>query len=149
MIRALVVLLIAAIGISCALAVDRMRIQLNARDDKIAQMQMVITDREADLAAERAWSASRETVLQAMVEIRKDMEGMRTTLRDQSRSQRKALQELIQNDKEVRDYMQLAVPSNLGMQYVRKQTTDPAQWRPSPSVQPGTVPAAGEGSAKK
>lgn len=149
MIRVLVVLLIAAIGLSCALAVDRLRIQLSASEEKIEQMNLVIADRDADLAAERAWSASRETVLEAMVAIRKDMEGVRITLRDQDRSQRKALQELIQNDKQVRDYMQLAVPAALGMQYVRTQTTDPEKWRSGTGVQPSSVPAAGTGTTKK
>ncbi len=154
MIRIVVVLLIAMIGVSSALMADRYRLKMNAQAIVIASQQAVIADAAADLKAEREFGESRESVIKAMFKIGEDMEEIRTTLRTQDQANRKVLQELIKNDKQVRDYMVLTIPSALGLQYARPETTDPTRYgpennEPGREVQPGSVPSTGKGSTKK
>lgn len=154
MIRFIVVMLIAMIGLTSALTVDRYRLKMNAQAQVIASQQAVIADAAADLKAEREFGESRESVIKAMFKIGEDMEEIRTTLRTQDQANRKVLQELIKNDKQVRDYMVLTIPSALGLQYARPETTDPTRYgpennEPGGKVQPGSVQNAGKGSTKK
>lgn len=144
MIRALVVMLIAAIGISCALAVDRMRIQLNAKSAEISRLEDTVKDKDSMLTAERAWSASRESVIKAMLTISTDIETIRTTVRTQRQESKVAFEELLKNDKAVRDYLDQSVPDSLGLLYERPATTDPTKYRSGGSVPASRVPAAGK-----
>lgn len=148
MIRALVVMLIAAIGISCALAVDRMRIQLNHANSVIAARDQTIKEKDEVLTAERAWSASRESVIKAMLTISTDIETIRTTVRTQRQESKLAFEELLKNDKVVRDYLNESVPDNLGMLYERPATTDPTKYRSGGSVPSGAVPAPSQKGSK-
>lgn len=148
MIRVLVFLLVAAIGVSCALAVDRLRIQLNAANAVILNQNKALEVAREDLEQERLWANTREGVIKAMLEISKDMETIRITLRTQDQAHRKALKELIENDKEVRAYMALSIPDPLGLQYARPETTDPTEYRSSGSVPSGQVPATSKSPAK-
>ena len=149
MIRLVIVLVIAGLGLSSAFMVQSLRSKLGAANDKVVAQALVIQDRDASLKVEREWASQTKFVLEALTGIGKEMEVMRGVMHEQDTIQAKALKELIQNDKEVRDYMQLAVPANLGMQYVRTPTTDPTKWRPGASVQPRSVPATGKGAVKK
>lgn len=148
MIRFIVVLLIASIGLSCALAVDRLRIKLDAKNTEITALKDDIKQRDDSLAAERAWSASRESVIKAMLEISTDIEAIRTTVRTQRQESRQAFEELIKNDQAVRDYLTQSVPDNLGLLYERPRTTDPTKYRPSGSLPSGGVRVPGAEAAK-
>lgn len=145
MIRVLVVLLIAAIGLSCALAVDRMRIQLNAANAVIEQREGTIKTLDAALASERSWSASREHTISAMIKISEDINTMRSTIRDQGRVSQKAFEELLKNDAQVRDYLAMPVPEPLGLLYKRSRTTDPTNYGPSGTVPTDSVRVPGKG----
>lgn len=149
MIRIIIVLVIAGLGLSSAFMVQSLRGSLNLANDKVVSQAQTIKDRDASLQAEREWATQTKLVLAALVDIGKEMETLRGVMREQDTIQANALKELIKNDKAVRDYMQLAVPSNLGVQYIRNPTTDPTKWRPNASVQPSSVPATGKGAVKK
>ena len=97
-----------------------------------------------ELARERAWSASRENVIGALLKIGEDVKKVQDQIQDQEKANRKAMKELMANDKEVRDYMALSIPPALGMRYKRSATTDPTKYGPSGEVpvDPLSVPRA-------
>lgn len=149
MMRVTVVLLIAAIGLGSAWQLERSRSRVKLQDQTITTLQDQVKRDAATIEQERAWASNREDVIKALLEIGKDVQNMQDEIRQQDRARAKTLQELIKNDKAIRDYMALAVPVNLGLQYERRATTDPTNYGPSGSVPPNAVPAAGKGSAAK
>lgn len=149
MIRVVVVLLIAVIGLGSAWQLERSRGRVALQDATITALQSQAKKDTITIEQERQWAASRESVIKALLEIGKDIQTMQDEIRQQDKERAATLQELIKNDKAIRDYMRLAVPAKLGLQYERKATTDPTQYGPSRSVPSNSVPAAGKGSAPK
>lgn len=148
MMRVIVVLLIAVIGISAAWRVDNYKARVKTQDEVIANLQDASKRDHETLQAERDWAKSRENVIGELLKIGKDMQTMREEVDLQNREQAKTLQELVKNDKAIQKYMAATVPAKLGVQYERPATTDPTQYGPSGSVRSNPVPAAGKASTK-
>lgn len=148
MMRIIVVLLIAVIGISAAWRVDNYKARVKTQDEVIANLQDASKRDHETLKAEREWAASRENVIAELAKIGKDMQTMREEVDFQNREQQKTLQELVKNDKAIQKYMAAAVPPKLGVQYQRPATTDPTQYGPGGSVRPDAVPITGKTGVK-
>lgn len=149
MMRVIVVLLIAAIGLGSAWQLERSRGRVNLQDATIASLQAQAKTTDELLRREREWSSSRETVITALLQVGVDIQVMQDEIRKQDVEQSNVLKELIKNDKVIRDYMQLAVPHDLGVQYERRATTDPTQYGPpSRAVPARTVQPASKGNSK-
>jgi SMC interacting uncharacterized protein involved in chromosome segregation len=156
MIRAVVVLLIAVIGLGSAWQLERSRGRVALQDATISTLQTqtkTLQDQAKKdtitIEQERAWAASRESVIQALLAIGKDVQNMQDEIRQQDKERAATLQELIKNDKAIRDYMRMAVPTNLGLQYERKATTDPTKYGASGSMSTSPVRDAGKTAPKK
>jgi len=141
------VLLAITLAVAAWLYIDRQKVELDAQKATIEQQVSQLKDSESALNAEREWSKNREDVLKAVRDISMDVESMRTTINNQERANRKAFQELLKNDKEVRDYISQPVPRSLGVLYERTETTDPANYGPGRSVPTDTVRTAGSTSS--
>lgn len=115
---------------------------VDLKNQEIKALQEAQTRTQDDLAREREWSADRQKVIADLLVIRNEMAEVRSTIEKNDRAARKALQELKENDKEVRDYLAQPVPASVGVLYKREATTDPAKYRASRGVQPQTVPAS-------
>lgn len=149
MIRAVVVLLIAVIGLGSAWQLERARSRVSLQDATISSLQAQAKKDTITIEQERAWAASRESVIQALLAIGKDVQNMQDEIRQQDKERAATLQELIKNDKAIRDYMRMAVPANLGLQYERKATTDPTKYGTGGSVSTSPVRDAGKNAPKK
>lgn len=149
MIRVCIVLLIATIGLGSALLYEKAQRRIQLQDATITSLQEKNQTITVSLDAEREWAKSRESVIAALVKIGEDVKMMQDQITVQDQENRKALKELIANDKQVRDYMALSVPTALGMRYERKATTDPTQYGPGGSVRPNPVPIPKSGGTKK
>lgn len=149
MIRVCIVLLIAVLGLSSAYLYERASSRIKLQDQTIISLQEQVKRDATTIQEERAWAKNRENVIAALLQIGKDIQNMQDEVRQQDKQRAAALKELIKNDKAIRDYMALAVPAKLGLQYERKATTDPTQYGPSGSVPTGSVPTAGKGAATK
>jgi hypothetical protein len=149
MMRILVVLLIACIGLGSAWQLERSRSRVALQDKTISVLQDQAKKDTITIEQERAWASNRENVIAALLQIGKDVQTMQDEIRQQDKERAATLQELIKNDKAIRDYMRMAVPANLGLQYERKATTDPTKYGPSGSLPSNSVPSASKGSAKK
>lgn len=147
MMRVVVVLLIAIIGVSAAWRVDNYKARVKTQDQVIENLQDSIKRDQQTLTEERAWAKNREEVIGALLQIGKDMQVMREEVDLQNREQQKTLQELVRNDKAIQKYMAAAVPPKLGVQYERPATTDPTQYRPGGGVRADPVPATGKKAA--
>lgn len=148
MMRIIVVLLIAIIGVSAAWRVDNYKARVKTQDTVIENLQGSMKRYQETLDEERAWAKNREQVIGALLQISQDMKTMKSEVDLQNREQAKTLQELVKNDKAIQKYMLAAVPPKLGVQYQRPSTTDPTQYGPGRAVQPKPVPAAGAKPAK-
>lgn len=149
MMRLIVVLLIAVIGLGSAWQLERSRSRVALQDKTIATLQEQAKKDTITIEQERAWAENRENVIKALLEIGKDVQTMQDEIRQQDKERAATLQELIKNDKAIRDYMRMAVPTNLGLQYERKATTDPTKYGSSGSVSSGPVRDAGKTAPKK
>lgn len=149
MIRVVVVLLIATIGLGSAWQLERARSRVALQDQTILSLQEQAKKDTITISQEREWAQSREGVIKALLEIGKDVQSMQDEIRQQDKERAATLKELIKNDKAIRDYMRMAVPANLGVQYERKATTDPTQYGPGRSVPTDPVRLPGKGSAQK
>lgn len=149
MMRIIVVLLIAVIGATSAWQLERTRSRIALQDKTITALQEQANKDTATITVERQWAESRETVIRSLLEIGKDIQTMQDEIRQQDKERAATLQELVKNDKAVREYMRMAVPANLGLQYERKATTDPTQYGTSRGVPSNTVRDAGKAAPKK
>lgn len=149
MMRVIVVLLIAAIGLGSAWQLERARSRVVLQDATITSLQNQAKKDTITIEQERQWAASRESVISALLAIGKDVQSMQDEIRQQDRERAATLQELIKNDKAIRDYMRMVVPANLGLQYERKATTDPTKYGASGSVSTSPVRDAGKTATKK
>ncbi|MEG0063003.1 MAG: hypothetical protein RR740_00220 [Pseudomonas sp.] len=140
MMRITVVLLIAAIGLGSAWQLERSRSRVKLQDQTIAHLQEQAKITKDSLDQEREWAKGREDVIKALTAIGVDVKLMQDQIKAQDLATRKALKELIANDKTVRDYMAMPVPGSLGVLYERKGTTDPTQYGSSGSLRPNSVP---------
>lgn len=148
MMRVIVVLLIAVIGVASAWRVDNYKARVKTQDEVIANLQESKKRDQETLIEERAWAKNREQVIGALLQIGQDMKTMQEQVDLQNREQQKTLQELIKNDKAIQKYMAAAVPAKLGLQYERPSTTDPTKYGSGGTVRPDAVPAAGKKAAK-
>lgn len=149
MMRFVVVLLIAVIGLGSAWQLERARGRVALQDATIAALQTQAKKDTITIEQERQWAESREGVIKALLAIGKDVQSMQDEIRQQDKERAATLQELIKNDKAIRDYMRMAVPSNLGLQYERKATTDPTKYGASGSMSTSPVRDAGKTAPKK
>lgn len=149
MMRIMVVLLIAAIGLGSAWQLERSRSRVALQDLTITSLQQQAKTTEELLKREREWSSSREVVIGALLQVGVDIQIMQDEIRKQDTAQSAVLRELIKNDKAIRDYMQLSVPHDLGVQFERNATTDPTKYGPpSRAVPARTVQPASKGNPK-
>lgn len=116
---------------------------VDLKNQEIKALQEAQTRTQDDLAREREWSADRQKVIADLLVIRNEMAEVRSTIEKNDRAARKALQELKENDKEVRDYLAQPVPASVGVLYKREATTDPAKYRSGGSVPAKALPAPG------
>lgn len=149
--KIIVALLFAIVSLGSGWMIDRSFSQIEAqqlRIDHLTELSQQKTDR---LSQEVEWGKARESVISAMLEVNVDIERMQTVIRDQNRIQAKALRELIENDKAISEYMRVAVPVNLGLQYGRAETIDPTAYGPASdrSVPTGPMPTTRESAAQK
>lgn len=106
---------------------------------------------EDDLAKEQELTAMQALVLEGQqreidraADIDRGIKLLEQTIKQQSRRQDRAIEELKRNDQTILDYFAMPVPADVGVLYARPDTTDPAAYRAADPVQPGAVPAAGE-----
>lgn len=123
--------------------------RIESRDKDIAALELVNQAQKSALASEVEWSANRENVIKALLEIGEDIKEVQDQIKVQDKANRAALKELIANDKEVRDYMLQPVPAALGLRYERSATTDPTKYRSGGSVRPDPMPVPRSGSTKE
>jgi hypothetical protein len=149
MMRLCVVLLIAVIGLGSAWQLERSRSRVALQDATITALQDQAKKDTITISQEREWAQSRENVIKSLLEIGKDVQNMQDEIRQQDKARAATLQELIKNDKAIRDYMAMAVPDKLGMQYERAATTDPTKYGASGSMSSSPVRNAGKSAPKK
>lgn len=135
-------LLVIVAALSGLWAVDHYMKVVDLKNQEIQSLQEAQTRTQDDLDREREWSADRQRVIAELLVIRNEMAEVRSTIDKNDRAARKALQELKENDKEVRDYLAQPVPASVGVLYKREATTDPAKYRASGSVPAQAVPSA-------
>lgn len=149
MIRICIVLIIATLGLGSALMYERARHRIEVQDTTIKALVEKDASVQITLNQEREWAKGREDVIAALLTIGVDIKMMQDQIKTQDQANRKALKELIANDKVVRDYMARAVPANLGLLYERKATNDPTQYGSGGSVRPNPVSIPRSGGAKE
>lgn len=86
-----------------------------------------------------------QTALQGkLTEITRATQLLSVALNKQAGQINRNLEEMKRNDKKIADYLDGAVPVDLGLRYARPETTDPLAYRAgAASVLPGPLPVTG------